>query len=94
MIPHSTHETNCSPATLCFREEAKGMAGCLHNILILKHEGVACVSISVNTHMLNGPELSFLFSCSASLSVRTLVVGPQGIIHTDWEAVLPLRRGR
>lgn len=45
------------------------MAGCLHNILILKHEGVVGVSISVNTPMLNVPGLSFLFSCSVSLSV-------------------------
>lgn len=61
MIPHSTHETNCSPATLCLREESEGIAGCLHNILILKHEGVVYVSISVNTPMLNGPGLSFHF---------------------------------
>lgn len=45
------------------------MAGCLHNILILKHEGVVGVSISVNTPVLNGPELSFLFSCSLPLPV-------------------------
>lgn len=70
------------------------MSGCLHNILILKHEGVVVVSISVNTPVLNVPELSFLFSCSVPLSVQTAVVGPQGIIHTDWEAGLPLRRGR
>lgn len=69
MIPHSIHETNCSPTTLCFREEREGMAACLHNILILKHEGVAGVSISVNTPVLNGPELSFLFSSSVPLPV-------------------------
>lgn len=54
MIPHSTYETKCAPTTLCFREESKGIAGCLHNILILKHEGAVPVSISVNTPMLNG----------------------------------------
>ena len=49
--------------------ESEGIAGCLHNILILKHEGVVCVSISVNTPMLNGLGLSFLFSHNVSLSV-------------------------
>lgn len=73
MIPHSTHETNCSPATLCLREESEGIAGCLHNVLILKHEGVVRVSISVNTPMLNGPWLSFLFSCRVFLCL----VGPR-----------------
>ena len=66
MIPHSSYEASRPPTTSCFREESQG---CLHNVLILKHEGVVVVSISVNTPMLNGPELSFPFSCSVSLSV-------------------------
>lgn len=52
------------------------------------------MSISVNTAVLNGPGLSFLFSGGVSLSVQTVIVGPQGIIHSDWKAVPPQRRGR
>lgn len=63
----------------------------MHNIRVLKHEGVFCMSISVNTPMLNEAWLS---SQSAPLALWTVVVGPQGIIHSDCEAALPLRSGR
>lgn len=72
-------------------EESGRIARRLHNIRVLKDEGVFCVSISVNTPMLNEAWLS---SQSAPLALWTVVLGPQGIIHSDWEAALPLRRRR
>lgn len=95
MTPPTPHPVAPHPGNQLFPntlgEESEGIAGRLHNIRVLKDEGVFCVSISVNTPMLNEAWLS---SQSAPLALWTVVVGPQGIIHSDWEAVLPLRRRR